>query len=479
MPTRREFLGQSFFAAAAAAAASAQPARRPPNVVLILADDLGWADLGCTGSDFYETPHLDRLASAGVRFTNGYATCPVCSPSRASLQTGKYPQRVGITDYIGAAQPDRWPRPTPLLPAPYREQLPLEEVTLAEAFGAAGYATGFFGKWHLGEAGFWPEQQGYQVNRGGCGKGACPHTPPYMLPNLPDGPKDEYLADRLTDEALAFMEQHRAGPFLSLITHYDVHTPLTSKPDVVAKYRAKSAALGLTPDQRFRPEGASRDRRRQDHAVYAAMMACLDDTVGRVMGRLEALGIADETIVVFTSDNGGLSTSEGTPTSNAPLRAGKGWLYEGGVRVPLLIRAPGRCKPGLVSDVPMTTCDLYPTLLALCGQKLRPEQHRDGVNMAAALTGGMVPGRPLFWHYPHYGNQGGRPGGAVRHGQYKLIEWYGEPKPELFDLLADPGESRNIAEREPKLAVQLQGELARWRRDVGARMPTPNPKAAP
>jgi arylsulfatase A-like enzyme len=453
-----------------------------PNIVFILADDLGTMDLGCYGSRFYETPNLDRLAARGMRFTQAYAACPVCSPTRASILTGKYPARVGVTDYInppGNNQPAKWTRNTRLLPAAYRDRLAVEERTLAEALKEAGYATGHFGKWHLGPGGFYPENQGFDVNKGGCEKGATPHFPPYALPNLPDGPTGEYLADRLTDEALQFVDANRDRPFFLYLPFYDVHTPLVSKPEVVEKYRKKAEKLPPgTP--RFRHEGASEDRRVQDHAVYAAMMECLDQDIGRLLARLDSLGIAEHTIVIFFSDNGGLSTAEGAPTSNAPLRAGKGWLYEGGIREPLLVRWPGVTRPGSLCDVPVISTDFYPTLLEAAGLPLRPRQHRDGVSLVPLLKGtGQPAPRPFFWHYPHYGNQGGAPGGIVRAGDEKLIEFYEDMRVELYNLHDDPGEQHDLAAQKPEKVKALRDQLHAWRAANRAIMPAPNPNFKP
>ncbi|MEI8382227.1 MAG: sulfatase, partial [Planctomycetota bacterium] len=393
-----------------------------PNIVCFVVDDLGYMDIspnspGC----FYETPHLQRLAETGMRFTSGYAACPVCSPTRASLISGKYPQRIGITDYIGAAQPDKWNRPTKLLPAPYRERLPHEETTFAEGLKKSGYATFFAGKWHLGPEGFWPESQGFDVNMGGIDRGGPyggnKYFSPYGNPRLADGPPGEHLPDRLASETVRFMEQNRQRPFLAYFCFYSVHTPLMSREDLRQKYEAKAKSL--------KHDGPAwgRERERQvrliqDHAVYAGMVEAMDQAVGKVLDALDRLGLADNTVVIFTSDNGGLSTSEGHPTSNLPLRAGKGWMYEGGIRVPWIIRAPGLTKPGSVCDTPIISNDLYPTIMQLAGT--RQDHSVDGKSLVPLLRGENLSDRPLFWHYPHYGNQGGAPGGAVRDGDWKL-----------------------------------------------------------
>lgn len=456
-------------------ATGAASAGDKPNIIFIIADDLGARDLGCDGSSFYETPNLDRLAARGMRFTQAYAACPVCSPTRASVMTGKYPARVGITDYIPGALRGK------LNPAPYLHELPLAEFTIAEALKAAGYATAAIGKWHLGGEGFYPDRQGFDLNVAGCEKGSPPsYFSPYKLPTMTDGPDGEYLTDRLTDEAVKFIEGvNRKQPFFLYLAHHAVHNPQQAKLALVAKYREKAAKLPPLTGPEFVPEGGRQARQVQNRPVYAAMLESLDEGVGRVVSTLERLRIAEQTVVFFTSDNGGLSTSEGSPTSNVPLRAGKGCLYEGGIRVPLIVSWPGVVKPSNVCDQPMTSTDYYPTMLEIAGLPLRPERHIDGVSLVSLLKGGTRPDRPLFWHYPHYGNQGGQPGGAVRMGDYKLIEWYESGRTELYDLRNDPSEKHDLA----AVAVDVQRDLSRrlrdWRTSVNAKMPTPNPEYQP
>jgi arylsulfatase A-like enzyme len=453
------------------AQATAKPAApRPPNIVFILADDLGWRDLSCQGSTFYETPNLDKLAASGMRFTNGYAACPVCSPTRASILSGKYPARLHLTDWIGGEKAGK------LKPAEYLRQLPLAEVTLAEALKEAGYATGFIGKWHLGGEGFGPLRQGFDINLGGYEKGSPnSYFSPYKNPTLPDGPKGEYLTDRLAEESVKFIEAHKDKPFLLYFSHYAVHTPLQAKPELIAKYKAKAAALPAPTGPAFIPEGERQARQLQDHPTYAAMIQSMDESVGRVLQKLAETGLDQNTIIVFTSDNGGLSTSEGSPTSNVPLRAGKGWPYEGGVREPLLVRWPGQTKPGSTCDMPVISNDFYPTLLEAAGLPLRPAQHADGVSLVPLLKGGRLPERPLFWHYPHYGNQGGAPCSAVRLGDFKLVEWFEDNRLELFNLRDDIGEHQNLAAKMPEKTAELHKLLLDWRKSVDAAMPAPNP----
>jgi arylsulfatase A-like enzyme len=459
---------------------AAVPVANPrPNIVFFLVDDLGYMDVGANNPNtFYETPHIDRLAKQGMRFTAGYAACPVCSPTRASIMTGRYPQRSGVTDYIGAAQPDTWKRPTQLLPAPYQERLALEETTLAEAFKAAGYATFFAGKWHLGPEGCWPENQGFDINKGGCDRGGPyggkKYFSPYDNPRLPDGPPGEHLPDRLATETVAFIEANRERPFLAYLSFYSVHTPLMARADLKAKYEAK--AKTLTPVEPVWGREREREVRLvQNHAVYAGMVEAMDQAVGNVLAALDRAGLAERTVVVFTSDNGGLSTSEGHPTSNVPLRGGKGWLYEGGIREPWIIRAPGVTQPGSLCDTPVCSVDFYPTLLDLAGAPLPQAVALDGRSLVPLLKGESQARGPLFWHYPHYGNQGGAPGGAVRDGDWKLIEWYEDGSAELFNLRDDDGEAKNLAAEQPDRVKALRDKLCAWRKDVNARMPTPNP----
>lgn len=453
-----------------------------PNVVFFLADDLGQRDLSCYGSTFYETPNVDRLAKEGVRFTQAYAACPVCSPSRAALQTGRWPQRTGITDYIGAPmKPDGWKRNTILLPAPYSDRLAHEEVTLGELMKGAGYATFFAGKWHLGPQGFWPEDQGYDINMGGVDRGG-PYGPgkyfvPYANPRLPDGPRGEHLPDRLATETCKFIEANKAKPFFAFFSFYSVHTPLQSRADLQAKYEAKRQKLGL--ETKWGREEPRDVRLVQEHPVYAGMVEAMDLAVGRVLAKLDELGLTKNTLVVFTSDNGGLSTSEGSPTSNLPLRGGKGWLYEGGIREALVVRWPTVVQGGRTLDTPVCGTDFFATLSDAVANAATKKT--DGVSLLPLLRGrGSLPERALCWHYPHYGNQGGAPGAAIRRGDWKLIQWFEKPDaPELFNLRDDLSETKNLAEREPERVKAMLAELQEWQKDVGAIMPTKNPAYNP
>jgi arylsulfatase A-like enzyme len=444
-----------------------------------LVDDLGATDLGCFGSTFYETPHIDRLAKEGVRFTAAYAACPVCSPTRASMMTGRYPQRTGITDYIngsGANQPEQWRRNTKMLPAPYADHLALEERTLAEALREAGYATFFAGKWHLGGHGFLPTDQGFDINRGGYNAGS-PHSyfSPYRNPLLKDGPPGEHLPLRLANETCQFIADNASRPFFAVLSFYSVHIPLQGRPDLIEKYQAKAAALP-PPASAWRREHDSEVRLVQNHPTYAAMVEAMDAAVGIVLDRLDELGLAEDTLIVFTSDNGGLSTKEGSPTSNVPLRAGKGWLYEGGLRVPAIIRWPRVTNPGSSSGVPIISNDYFPTFLEAAAVTPAEDRRIDGTSLVPLFRGESIEGRPFYWHYPHYGNQGGMPGSAVRDGRWKLNEWHEDGAIELYDLNADLGETQNLVDSHPDIAGRLRGLLEAWRREVGAKLPKPNPR---
>ena len=481
MISRRNFMTLCGAGVAAACAPSGFTQENKPNFLFILADDFGWTDLGCYGSTFYDTPNLDRLAKGGTRFTQAYAACPVCSPTRASIITGKYPARMATTDWFGAPQPDNVgkhrTKDKPLLPAPYNEQVAPEEVTIAEALKEAGYATFFAGKWHMGGEGFFPEDQGFDINKGGHHRGSPPggYFAPFKNPKLEDGPEGEHLPARLAEETAKFMRDSGDKPFLAYLSFYSVHTPLQGREDLVEKYKARAEKL---PEDRvvWGEEGERKLRLVQDHAVYGAMVEAMDDAIGRVLDELDELGIADNTVVFFMSDNGGLSTSEGHPTSNLPLRAGKGWLYEGGIREPMMMRGPGVAK-GEVCDVPVTSTDFYPTILDLAGLPPRPDQHVDGLSIVPLVQKATIEDRPLFWHYPHYGNQGGSPGAAIRDGDWKLIEFFEDGRYELYNLAEDVGEKNNLADTQPDRVKDLAAKLHAWQKNVGARFPSPNPNA--
>lgn len=431
----------------AGAAAGEPPASRPPNIVLVFADDLGVADLGCYGRRDHHTANLDRLAAEGMRFTAAYTAQPICSPSRAALMTGKCPARLNLTNYL----PGRPDAPSQKLLQPRIEGfLPLEEVTLAELLSQAGYATGLFGKWHLGGAAHGPERQGFAVV-----ESPPANTPPTAAadPGREEGGKGEFA---ITAAAERFIEANRDRPFFCYVPHNSPHIPLAAAAERVAENQAAF------------------------HPVYAAMIGVLDRAVGRLMDKVESLGLAEHTIFIFTSDNGGLHVLEfpGTPaTHNRPFRAGKGYLYEGGLREPLIVRWPGVVAPGRVCDTPVLLTDLVPTLLEAAGiDPARAVGPLDGVSLSGLLRGDAPAERPLFWHFPNYTNQGGRPAGAIRAGDWKLIEQFEDGSLELYDLAADPGEARDLAAAEPERAAKMREALRDWRSRVGARMPTPNPE---
>ena len=455
----------------------------PPNVIIVFVDDLGWADVGANGSVFYETPHIDRLANEGMRFTNAYAAAAICSPSRAALQTGRYPARLGITDWIRASfQGDAWQPDSPI--AEFVEDstkrlftprnfpyLPHEEVTLAEMLGEAGYATAHIGKWHLGPQDWWPAAQGYDENDGGNDFGQPPsYFDPYEnervqgIPNLPPRHEGEYLTDREGDEAVDFIRRHQEEPFFLHLAHYAVHTPIQAKDSLTEKYEAKTKP----------------DETEQTNAEYAAMVESVDDAVGEVLAVLDSLGIAEQTLILFTSDNGGLEPV----TDNAPLRSGKGFPYEGGIRVPFIAYWPGQIEGGTTSEEPVMGIDVFPTLAEIAGQPLPDGRPIDGVSLAPVLLEGESLDREsLFWYFPHYRYDQVGPYAIVRSGDWKLIRFFdGEPysvrEAELYNLADDLSEENDLAEAQPEKVQELEAKLEAWLTDVGARRFETNPDFA-
>lgn len=418
-------------------APSAAQAPRP-NVILIHADDLGINDLRCYGRQDHNTPNLDRLAAEGMRFTSAYCGQPICSPSRAALLTGKAPARLHLTTYL-PGRPDT--RAQKVLHPKIRMELPLEEETLADHLKKAGYATACIGKWHLGGKGFTPDRQGFDVVHAGRGN---------TTPSATEGGKGEY---ELTEQAEQFVTAHRDKPFFLYLAHNNPHIPLAAKPELVEKNKGA-----------FNP-------------VYAAVIETLDDAVGRLLRHVEKLGLADRTLVIFTSDNGGVhipELREDPPTHNTPFRAGKGFLYEGGLRIPLIVRWPKRVKAGVVTDTAVINTDLVPTLLQLLN--VPPFSGLDGISYALLLLGkGELAARTLYWHFPHYNNQGGRPGGAVREGGWKLVEFSDDGRAELYNLAQDPGETTDLAASRSATVAALREKLATWRKSLGAQDNTPNP----
>lgn len=456
-PLLRPLLLAAFLAALAPlAAVNAQAARRPLNFVVILVDDLGATDLGCFGSRFFQTPNLDRLARQGMRFTQAYSACTVCSPTRAAMMTGKYPARLHVTDWIEGHK-----RPKAKLKVPdWTMHLPHKERTIAEALKSKGYATASIGKWHLGGEEHHPEKHGFDENIGGYHRGQPPsYFAPYRIPTLKEGPDGEFLTDREAQEAVAFIDRNRNRPFYLYLPHYAVHTPLMGKKEVIEKYRGR-----VQPDDP------------QKNPTYGALVESVDDAAGRIMQALDERGLTGNTVVIFTSDNGGLLQS----TSNLGLRAGKGSAYEGGVRVPLIVRWPGVTRAGSESAAPVITMDHYATLLEAAGVSPEPGQVIDGKSLLPLLRGsGSFRREAIFWHYPHYHPGGATPYSAVRSGDWRLIEFFEDNRIELFNLKDDPAETRDLAASEPAKADALRRRLHAWRRQVGAQLPTPNPDYAP
>ncbi len=441
---------------------SSAASKSSPNIVFILADDLGYMDIGANNpKTFYETPNIDGLARKGMRFTQAYAACCVCSPTRASIMTGKYPARIHLTDYLGGQRAGK------LNPAPYENHLAPEEVTIAQRLRDAGYTNFFAGKWHLGVGQFSPNTFGFGPGLVGTNQF---YYPAGNIPS-PKDPIDPKTTDYIADQAVRFIQENGSRPFFAYLPFQAVHIPIGARADLIAKYRQK--ALTAPPDA-WGEEGETKVRLVQNHAKYAAMLEQMDSAIGRVLEALKRYGVADRTIVIFMSDNGGLSTAEGWSTSNLPLRGGKGWPYEGGIREPLIICAPGVTKPASLCDTPVISNDFYPTLLDLAGLPPMPQQHRDGVSLLRLLQGRKLPRRDLFWHYPHYGNQGGSPCSTIRDGDWKLIEWFEDQRLELFNLKSDLSESKNVAPANPGKVKKLHARLVAWRKDVNALLPTPN-----
>ncbi len=508
--------------------AAALPAKKP-NVVFILADDLGWSDLGCYGSRFYETPNIDRLAREGVRFTNAYAACHVSSPTRASILTGRYPAGLGLTDWLPGRKDFPFQK---LRNVASVQHLPYgRNLTFPAVMQSNGYKTAIIGKWHLGDDSASCEQQGFDLHiPSGWMKGwpAKGYFSPYNMPGLTDGPEGEYLTDRMTSEAIRFMTENKDKPFLLYLSHYAVHDPVQGRPDLVNKYEQKLKKmdggqgfpyiLEGNPDDfnPFSPEkletllqehpygGFSvlpgrtvKIKQHQDNAQFAAMVESLDESVGKVLGKLKELGLEENTIVIFFSDNGGMSAANfGNPnrvvqpanldkafsTSNLPLRAGKGWLYEGGIRVPMIVKWPGQGAKNRINNVPVISTDFYPTILDMLGISVG-NLHHDGKSLVPLLKNKQhekFEKRPIFWHFPHYSNHGMQsPGGAVRCGDYKLLEYFENNRVQLFNLADDPGEKHDLSRTMPEKSVEMRDLLHKWRIRIGAKMMEPNPEYHP
>lgn len=450
-----------------------------PNVLFIIADDLGFHDLSCNGSAYYETPHIDRLAQGAMTFQSGYASAPVCSPARASILTGQFAPRHGITEWIGARSGESWRkqgRHTPLLPPDYLKELPSDNYSWAEAMRDAGYITFFSGKWHLGSEGSWPEDHGFDINVGGWDSGSpvSGYFDPYDNPNLKNRDPGENLSMRLADETVDFLNDHNpketGQPVFAFLSFYAVHGPIQTTREKWQKYRDKADSMGIA-ESGFMMDQYLPIRLFQDNPVYAGLVEAMDDAVGHVLIALDELGLDDNTIVIFTSDHGGVSSGDAYATSNFPLRRGKGSAFEGGLRVPFFVKVPSLTAANSISEVPVTGADIYPTVLDLIGEELRPSEHSDGVSFVPALRGKQMEDRSLIWHYPHYSNQGGRPSSVIRYGNWKLIHLYETDSQELYDLKNDMTETRNLASHYPERTEALKNKLFDYLDDVSAKYP--------
>ncbi|MFV9552460.1 sulfatase [Algibacter sp. PT7-4] len=447
---------------------------KKPNVLFILADDLGAHDLSYAGSNYYETPNIDRIAKEGTEFTQGYAACQVCSPSRASLMTGQDPARHGITDWIGAATGEKWGDyyNTKVMPPEYVHALPEESITIAEALKQNGYKTFFAGKWHLGDVPYGPENNGFDINKGGWEVGGPKggYYAPWRNPKLDYKYEGENLTKRLALETADFITANKDKPFFAYLSFYAVHGPIETTEAKWKKYRDKAESQGI-PESGFEMEARLPIRTVQDNPIYAGLVESMDDAVGVVLNRLKELGLEENTIVVFTSDNGGVASGDAFSTTNYPLRGGKGYQWEGGIREPYLIKAPMIKNVPKQIEYPASGIDFYPTLLDMAGAEKDPNHIIDGVSLVPLLKGGELEDRPLFWHYPHYGNQGGDPVSIIRKGDYKLIHFWEDGHDELYNLSSDPSEANDISSDNSEVTQNLSKELHAYLESVNARFP--------
>jgi arylsulfatase A-like enzyme len=453
--------------------------KKRPNIVFILVDDLGLHDLSVTGSTFYETPNVDRIANEGTVFTQGYAASRVCSPSRASIMLGQFTARHQITDWIGAKSGVEWRnlnRNNKLLPADYNHVLPKKDTTLAEALSTHGYKTFYAGKWHLGAKGSWPTDHGFDINKGGWDKGSPigGFFSPWENPNLENTTAGENLSIRLGNETANFIEKNKDATFLAYLSFYAVHGPIQTSEERWSRYRKKAEEQGIK-DSGYEMERVLPIRTVQDNPIYAGLVAQMDEAVGIVLDKLKELGLEENTIIVFTSDNGGVASGDAFSTTNLPLRGGKGYQWEGGIREPYFIKVPWLNTIKQV-DVPVSGTDFYPTLLDLAAIPLKPQQHIDGVSLKPLLEGGKIADRPLFWHYPHYGNQGGEPSSMIREGDWKLIHYWEDGRNELYNLASDPSEQDNILSENQNIGTNLMEKLTVFLADVKANQPKPDPQ---
>lgn len=447
-----------------------------PNILFIVVDDLGYTDLSCMGSTYYETPNIDKIANNGMNFTNGYTTSAVCSPSRASIQSGKFTARHGVTDYIGVSSGvewRKWKRNTKLLPAEYKHNLPQEFITLPEALRENGYKTFFAGKWHLGGKGSYPEDHGFDINKGGYEAGG-PYSGGYFSPfNNPKLDDHQYekgisLSMKLANETSKFIENNKDSKFLAFLSFYAVHSPIQTSETKWKKYRDKADSIGIE-ENGFTMERRLPIRLHQDNPVYAGLIEQVDDAVGHVLRTLKKLNLDKNTIVIFTSDNGGVVSGDNYSTNLAPLRGGKGYQWEGGTRVPYFISVPWMELGGRKNVTPVSGVDFYPTILELTGLDLRPQEHVDGVSLLPLLTESTLPQRPLYWHYPHYGNQGGDPNSIIREGKWKLIHYWEDDTNELYNLDDDIGEQNNVAVQHLDITNKMESKLIEWLGSVNAK----------
>lgn len=447
-----------------------------PNILFILVDDLGYHDLGVTGSTFYETPNVDALAKQGVMFTNGYAASRVCSPSRASIMTGKFTARHGITDWIGAKTGEAWrsrKRYDKLLPPAYVMQLPQEDITMAEAFKSKGYKTFFAGKWHLGGEGSYPEDHGFDINIAGIEAGSPKggFFSPFNNPKLKNKLDGENLTLRLANETADFIAKHKDSTFFAFLSFYAVHAPIQTTAGKWGKYRDKADSMGIAKSG-YVMERVLPIRTVQDNPIYGGLVETMDDAVGIVLKALKDNGLDDNTIVVFTSDNGGVASGDHYATSNLPLRGGKGYQWEGGIREPYFIKIPGLKTAGSAIEFPVINTDFYPTLLDMANLPLAPQQHKDGISLKPLLEGKKLNvNRPLFWHYPHYGNQGGEPASIIQKEGWKLIHYWEDGREELFQLPSEEKDSDDVIVQYAERANDLSTELLAWLTEVDAGYP--------
>ena len=449
-------------------------AAQKPNIIFILVDDLSWNNLGCFGSPFFETPELDKLSKSAMRFTQAYAAHPVCSPTRAAIMTGKNPARIKITDWIPGKKGEY-----KLLAPKIKGELPANELTIAEVLKKNGYKTFYAGKWHLGGDGSLPENHGFDINIGGGHFGSPPggyygpftknkHMKPYK--------KGDYLTDVLTDECIAFMNKNKDQPFFMYFSMYNVHTPIQACKKHINYFKEKANR----PKEKVHKDHDCMVRHSQDNIELASMVYAMDENIGRLLKKVKSLGIDKNTVIIFTSDNGGFSMKKTSgPNTVYPLRGGKGWCYEGGIRVPTMIYVPGLTEGNKSSNVPTVSMDFYPTILELAGIELMPEQHIDGISMLKMIKGEKINREKILWHYPHYHGSNWTPGSAIRHGDWKLIDFYHYEKIELYNLKDDPGEQNNLANKMPEKVKEMHEQLKLMLKENKADMPKKNPQFDP